>query len=338
MKNALLFQIPPGPPRPGTDARPAVVNTPQPVPAMGRPESVAAVIVTYNRLADLRKCLDSLRRQTRPLDALLIINNGSTDGTAEWLAEQPGLEVVSQPNLGGAGGFATGIETAHRAGHDWLWCMDDDCVAAPDALEKLLASPNLGPCVKNCVSISNQDASELAFYVDRPNRRYRKVADMTAFDLVYGVASFFNGTLIHAQVVEAIGIPDRHLFIWGDEVEYMTRAMKGGFPVVTVPQSVFFHPPSFDRNGIPWPGAWKQYYAVRNQRRVFENLHGATFGKVIFLRWALREIRQQLRLKRPNRRYNVLLFTEAAFDSLLNRFHKRPDAIRTLRLYRRFNP
>ena len=215
--------------------------------------------------------------------------------------------------------------------------MDDDCLAAPDALEQLLLSPNIGPCIKNCVSISIKDNDELAFYVDRPNQSYRKVTDMTKFDLVYGVASLFNGTLISSDVIRTIGIPDKSLFIWGDEVEYMTRAQKMGFPVVTVPSSVFYHPPSFDRNGIPWPGAWKQYYAVRNQRRVFQNIHGNKYGMAVFMQWAVRETVRQIREKRKNRMYNFLLYGEAAFDSLLNNFRKRPDTIFTLRLYRFMN-
>src|SRR5205823_3658525 len=108
---------------------------------------------------------------------------------------------VTQPNLGGAGGFARGIDTAYKAGYDWFWCMDDDCLAAPNALEQLLASPNIGPCIKNSVSVSTRDSNELAFYVERPNQSYQKVTDMTQFDLVYGVASFFNGTLINTEVV-----------------------------------------------------------------------------------------------------------------------------------------
>ncbi|RZK13649.1 MAG: glycosyltransferase, partial [Hymenobacter sp.] len=78
-------------------------------------ETVAAVVVTFNRLADLKKCLDTLREQTRPLDTIFVINNGSTDGTDEWLATQPDLRVTTQANLGGAGGFATGIDTAYKA-------------------------------------------------------------------------------------------------------------------------------------------------------------------------------------------------------------------------------
>jgi rhamnopyranosyl-N-acetylglucosaminyl-diphospho-decaprenol beta-1,3/1,4-galactofuranosyltransferase len=297
-------------------------------------ETVAAVVVTYNRLADLKKCLDSLRQQTQALDAIFVINNGSTDGTDEWLATQTDLTVTTQANLGGAGGFATGIDTAYKAGYTWLWCMDDDCLAAPDALARLLASPNLGPCVKNSMSVSVNSRDELAFFIDRPNRSYRKVTDMTDVELVYGVAFFFNGTLIHSEVVKAIGIPDKALFIWGDEVEYMTRAQKMGFPIVTVPSSVFYHPASFDRDGIPWPGAWKQYYAVRNQRRVLQNQYGNTLGRLLFAQWATRSTFQQAFTKRDNRFYNFLLYGEATLDSLTNNFRKRPDTIRTLQFYK----
>ena len=297
-------------------------------------ETVAAVVITYNRLDDLKKCIDTLHQQTRKIDAFIVINNGSTDGTQEWLATQPDLQVINQANLGGAGGFATGIDTAYKAGYTWLWCMDDDCLAAPDALEKLLASPNLGPCIKNSMSVSVKNHEELAFFVPRPNKEYRKVSDMTSVDLVYGVASLFNGTLIHSDVVKAIGIPDKNLFIWGDEVEYMTRAQKMGFPVVTVPSSVFYHPPSFDRDGIPWPAAWKQYYAVRNQRRVLQNTHGNTIGRMLFASWATKATLQQALAKRKNRFYNFLLFGEAALDSLTNNFKKRPDTILTLKLYK----
>lgn len=51
-------------------------------------EKVIAVVVTYNRLALLSECIAALRNQTRPLDGILVINNGSTDGTEAWLKSQ----------------------------------------------------------------------------------------------------------------------------------------------------------------------------------------------------------------------------------------------------------
>lgn len=295
---------------------------------------IAAVVVTYNRLDDLKKCLASLQTQTRQLDTIYVVNNGSTDGTSEWLAKQSDLTVLTQANLGGAGGFATGIAQAYHDEYDGIWCMDDDCLATPNALDNLLCSPNIGPCIKNSVSLSSQLNDELAFFVDLPNKAFRQAADMAPFDMLFGVAALFNGTLISSEVIKAIGIPDKKLFIWGDEVEYMSRAQKMGFPVVTIPKSIFYHPPSVDRDGIPWPGAWKNYYRIRNERRVFQNAHGNKYGFIMFLFWSIRATFNQLVALRKNRMYNFLLFAEASFDSLLNNFRKRPETIFTLRLYR----
>ena len=101
-----------------------------------------------------------------------------------------------------------------------------------------------------------------------------------------------------------------------------------------MPRSVFYHPASFDRDGIPWPAAWKQYYAVRNQRRVLQNQFGNTLGRVLFASWAAKATFQQAISQRKNRFYNFLLYGEAMVDSLTNNFRKRPDTIRTLQLYK----
>ena len=67
-----------------------------------------------------------------------VVNNGSTDGITEWLAAQEGLTVINQTNVGGAGGFYTGIQYAYQAGADWIWCMDDEVFPRADCLEQLL--------------------------------------------------------------------------------------------------------------------------------------------------------------------------------------------------------
>jgi GT2 family glycosyltransferase len=89
-------------------------------------KKIAVVLVTYNRLYLLKECLTSLRKQTYKPDKIIIINNDSTDGTTDWLDEQTDLEVIHQANLGGAGGFYTGIKLAYEQGFDFIWVMDDD--------------------------------------------------------------------------------------------------------------------------------------------------------------------------------------------------------------------
>lgn len=103
---------------------------------------INCVVVTYNRLALLKECVQALKAQTLPPTELWIIDNCSTDGTKEWLDSLKGdskLHVVhTERNIGGAGGFALGTKLAVEAGCDFVWLMDDDTMPQPDAL-KLLA-------------------------------------------------------------------------------------------------------------------------------------------------------------------------------------------------------
>lgn len=101
----------------------------------------AAVIVTYNRKAMLQRCLRALCTQTAGVPELWVIDNASTDGTAELVAQLnlPTMHYYNTgKNLGGAGGFACGIQLAACSGAEYLWIMDDDCLPEPDALQQLL--------------------------------------------------------------------------------------------------------------------------------------------------------------------------------------------------------
>ena len=108
--------------------------------------NVTAIVVTYNRLPLLKQCLAALRAQTVQGFTVLLVDNASTDGTADYIKTlaMPGL-VCRNPgeNLGGAGGFAYGIRAAAELGCEAVWIMDDDTLPEPDALAALLAAGNL---------------------------------------------------------------------------------------------------------------------------------------------------------------------------------------------------
>src|SRR4028119_143552 len=98
-------------------------------------ETVAAVVVTYNRKQLLLECIDALLSQTRSLDKIILIDNACTDGTPEILREKGYLDnayidyMRLPENIGGAGGFHEGIKRGYEVGYDWLWLMDDDTIA-----------------------------------------------------------------------------------------------------------------------------------------------------------------------------------------------------------------
>ena len=99
--------------------------------------NIIAVVVTYNRRELLKRNIACLRLNT-PVSSIVVVNNGSTDGTGAWLDEQEDLAVIHQENVGGSGGFYRGIQYAYQAGADWIWCMDDDVFPRPDCMELLL--------------------------------------------------------------------------------------------------------------------------------------------------------------------------------------------------------
>lgn len=67
--------------------------------------TISAVMVTYHRLALLKECVAAVRSQWRSPGEIIVVNNGGTDGTEEWLAEQDDSIVVNQGNSAGSGGY-----------------------------------------------------------------------------------------------------------------------------------------------------------------------------------------------------------------------------------------
>ena len=102
---------------------------------------IVAVIVTYNRLELLKEAIQAVKAQTELPKKVIIVNNNSTDDTKEYL-ESIKSELITpvhlEENLGGAGGFYHGIKKAYNEEADWVWIMDDDTIATPTALEKLV--------------------------------------------------------------------------------------------------------------------------------------------------------------------------------------------------------
>lgn len=101
----------------------------------------AAVVVTYNRKDLLEKCIDRLRQQKNAACDIIIVDNASTDGTADMIKCQYSVpEVIymnTGANLGGAGGFQYGVKQAVLLGYEYVWIMDDDTLPQETALYEL---------------------------------------------------------------------------------------------------------------------------------------------------------------------------------------------------------
>lgn len=232
-------------------------------------ERVIAIVVTYNRQFLLAQCISALKNQTRQPDKILVINNGSTDDTELWLRNHPGIDFITQKNLGGAGGFYTGIKTAFEHQYTWIWLMDDDGYPKEDALEVLLNESGKELCLLNCAVINKEDKKSFVWKTGE----YNCIDDVKEKQIL-DTAHPFNGTLLHRKIVEKVGFPNYNLFLWGDETEYLFRiTRKYKIPAYTNLASIHYHPasPYSFKSNWDYGSAWKMYYYVRNRFFIFKS-------------------------------------------------------------------
>ena len=205
---------------------------------------VCAVVVTYNRFEFLKKCLASLKAQSVPCD-ILVINNASTDGTAEFLdASSDIFHIHLEENTGGAGGFNTGMREAVNRGYRYVWVMDDDTMPHPDALEKLLEADRI-------LDGRYGWLSSLPLWTDgkicRMNRQKlsRYVLEDISFlrcGLLRSKQATFVGLFLKKEMILKAGLPIREFFIWGDDIEFTRRlAIRRKEPCYIAGQSIAVH-------------------------------------------------------------------------------------------------
>ena len=248
-------------------------------------EKVIALVVSYNRQALLSECINALRNQTRKPDAILVINNGSTDHTEEWLKSQADIIHITQGNNGSGGGFDTGIAWAYKNGYSWMWCMDDDGYPKENALEILLQIDTPERSLLNCAVLNKEDKKSFVW----KTKKYKTIHEVNE-KLIKGIGHPFNGTLIHRAIVEKVGTPKASLFVWGDETEYYYRIInRYKIPVYTVTNSIHYHPASAFSYKQDWDfkSCWKMYFYIRNRFHVhkakFSNKLIAAFHYLFFI-------------------------------------------------------
>lgn len=289
-------------------------------------EKVIAVVVTYNRQALLSECITALRNQTRKPDAILIVNNGSTDSTEQWLQQQSDINFINQKNVGSSGGFSTGINWAFKNGYSWIWCMDDDGYPKEDALDNMLQADDGSLRLYNCAVINKEDKKSFVWKTGE-----FKTIDEVKDKTIEGIGHPFNGTMLHRKIVERVGVPQPKFFLWGDETEYYYRIVKkNNIPVCTVADSIHYHPASAFSYKQDWDyqTGWKMYFYVRNRlhihRAKFSNKVVAIINYCCFLT-ALAGI--VLVYQKTNKLKKLRFILWPATDAFVNNFNFTPTLI-----------
>lgn len=200
------------------------------------------VIPVLNQLHYTKQCVASLLAAGTPEQALLIVDNGSSDDTPAWLREHPELPSVrNRVNLGCGGAWTQGALLAEG---EWVVLLNNDILACNDAMGSMLAaarqhgldvvSPALfeGPLDYDFAATSEGYLAAMRGSVRR---------------------GWFHGVCfaVHRSVFEKIGFPDTDRQLGGrEDVEFLVRCLRNGISVGTVGDAVLHHFGSITQKAI----------------------------------------------------------------------------------------
>ena len=295
---------------------------------------IAAVVVTHNRLAQLEQTVERLL--TEPIDHVIVVDNASTDGTAERLGriDDARFHLISlDHNCGGAGGFEEGLRQAVALfDPDWCVVMDDDARPEPGAVARFRATDLSG---LGGVAAAVYTSDGAICDMNRPSVNpfwHRDVFWRTALgrgrmgfhlaDAAYQAqaacdidAASFVGLFLSRAAIQATGLPDGRLFIYGDDVLYTLAMRRAGQRLVFAPDLRFEHDfKTFAVETRAFHPLWKTYYHHRNLMLVYRSAAGLWFWPALVLilpKWLMK-----MRYYGRNRGVYLRLLGLAVIDAL----------------------
>jgi GT2 family glycosyltransferase len=242
---------------------------------------VVAVVLTWNGREDTLACLASLEAAPDRPDAIVLVDNGSSDGTAEAVRERfPDVELVrSEENLGFAGGNNLGLERAGEFGADHVLVLNNDAEVEPGAVRALVEEAARRPDAASLGSkILFAEPPDLIWFAGArfdPRAGYNgrqlgyRERDDGRYDAVHETDRACGAAmLVPRAVLDAVGGFDEELFLYSEDVEWSLRARRAGYRHYVVPASVVRHRVSAAGGGESSP--LTLYYGLRNTLVVCE--------------------------------------------------------------------
>ncbi len=204
---------------------------------------VSAIIVNWNGLKYIRECIDSILCQTYPAVEIILIDNASSDGSADYVVKNyPAVKVIrSERNLGFAGGTNLGIKEAKG---DLIALFNQDAVAERTWLEKLVntasSSEDIGGVAGKTYYWDHKDKIFCTWAKVDPYKalayNFTDERPMADVDYLPGCAM-----VIKRKALDEIGLLDADYFLYFEETDWCARAIRAGYRLVYVPDAIAWH-------------------------------------------------------------------------------------------------
>jgi len=201
---------------------------------------VTVLLPTFNRAGLIAETIDSLLAQTRPVDEIIVINDGSTDDTSAVLAPYGDrLRVLTKTNGGKSAALNMGLAEARE---DRIWIADDDDIILPDTAARLMGTLDADPTLDFCAGLHKDftvDPATGAMTIHPPGHSRCSRPDEIFPDLLEGCHIFQPGLMVRRRVYGVSG-PFRSDLVRSQDYEMILRIARKNRGVV-IPEVVFLH-------------------------------------------------------------------------------------------------
>ncbi len=248
---------------------------------------ISVVLVNWNSRDDLRACLQSLQAQTDARFEIIVVDNGSQDGSLEMLREEfPQVRAVpTGENLGFAEGCNRGIDVARG---EWIALLNNDTVAAPNWLSELRRyalelPPDVGALQSKLVfrDEPNKINSAGILLFGNATARDRLIGEPDREQQVEEIFAVTAGAALYRramleQVRERTGVLDRGFFMYFEDVDLGWRCRLAGWRAFYVPTSVVAH--AFQQSTKRHQGDFVGWHSRKNRLRSLAKNASATYA------------------------------------------------------------
>lgn len=239
---------------------------------------IGIVVCNYNKCEFVIPCLDSIFASSVKDFDVYVVDNASTDDSVEKIRETYPTQVtllVNKENLGGSGGFNTGLREVLKKDYEYVMCVDNDILMEKDTIEKLMVfldtnkdvgmvgskicfmdDPDRIQCYGNLIDFETYDVNDL-------HRGLRKDADLP--DVQYCNFVPACSLMARTEAVRKAGIMPEDNFIYWDDMEWGHCFGLNGYKVAAINDSVVYHKGGKNTN----PTTFQKYYMIRNRIHFF---------------------------------------------------------------------
>jgi len=295
------------------------------------PENIAAVIVNWNKKAEILGLLHDLRKIKEPLFDIFVVDNASTDGSSDAIeADFPEVNLIKNKiNLGGTGGFNTGIDHVCKLdSYDYIWLLDNDVEVVDNTLLELVkvikSDDRIGLVGSHVFDIDNREVTvemggNIRWDIMGAIPFYRNTTNEIKDSIVFVDYVAICSALVSVNAIKNVGLMDARLFLLWDDMDWGIYFKEHGYKVVAASKSIVYHGSFTERDR----GALTSYYyGIRNPLLVYTK-HTTFLKRARIFYSSLRYYSKiYFFLKSHYKKFEAGLIYKALFDYMNNRWGK----------------